>query len=427
LAPITSGNLTINDACPYYDWTPITNGFTFTNKAYAEYFFCSFVPTQVNADGNVVFEYNIANVNQASPYASYTSYVRQILLTNGDVGTEGPIPYTTGNGPSIQLGGALNGALIPAGTATFSIYWIPSSTPSPTPSPSPSATESPTPSPSASPEPTPTPTSTPTPSPSESPSPTPSPSATCTPVPLPVTSGLVGWFDASNTATINGGTPTNGVQVSSWGNSTTNATWAGMVQATANKQPTWFSDGTVAGSYLLFDNSNDGMSSSGSYNFGASTAFTLIVMEDCFATVGNQRITAQGSASNILVSLNQYGPPTPIAAYYASGIVSNVLSGTGKHNGALVHTAGGGNTYYLDGTNQTTATVNNTAAFGQLNLGASGFTPLQPANTKVLEVLMYNIVLTASEIAQISDYLQCKWTNPGPTAQPTTTPTPTPT
>jgi hypothetical protein len=181
----------------------------------------------------------------------------------------------------------------------------------------------------------------------------------------------------------------------------------------------------------LFDNTSgangDGMSSSGSYNFGASTAFTLIVMEDCFATVGNQRITAQGSASNILVSLNQYGPPTPIACYYASGIVSNVLSGTGKHNGALVHTAGGGNTYYLDGTNQTTATVNNTAAFGQLNLGASGFTPAQPANTKVLEVLMYNRALSAAEVTQVSDYLQCKWTNPGPTAQPTTTPTPTPT
>lgn len=293
------------------------------------------------------------------------------------------------------------------------------------PLPTPNAPTCP-PSPSASP----TPTTTPTPSPSESPTPTPSPSATCTPIALPITKNLFGWFDASDTSKINGGTPTNGVAVSSWTNSRTNPTWAGMVQSTAAKQPTWFSDGTVAGSYVLFDNTaganSDGMTSSGSYTFGISTAFTIIVMEDAPASISSSHRTVQSSAINALISLNQYGGATPIGAFYNSGIVSSYQSGTGKHNGALVHTAAGGNTYYVDGIDRTTGSVTNTAGFGQMCLGGAGANPNEPANTKVLEVLMYNSALSAADIESISSYLQCKWTNPGPTPQPSVEPTPTP-
>jgi hypothetical protein len=308
-----------------------------------------------------------------------------------------------------------------------------SPTPSPSESPTPSPTESPTPSPSPSesltPSPTATPTSTPTPSPSESPSPTPSPSATCTPVPLPVTSGLVGWFDASNTATINGGTPTNGVQVSSWGNSTTNATWTGMQQATSVKQPTWFSDGTVAGSYVLFDNTAganaDGMTTNGAYSL--SGACTIVVMEDAPASISPSHRTVQSSSINALISLNQYGGPTPIGCFYGASIVSGYQSGTGKHNGIMTKSAANAIKYYVDGTDRTSGTPTSTSNWAQVCFGGAGANANEPANTKVLEVIVYDRELSAAEVTQVSDYLQCKWTNPGPTPQPTTTPTPTPT
>ena len=311
----------------------------------------------------------------------------------------------------------------------------PTCPPSPSPSPSPTLTPSPTPSVTESPTPTESPTSTPTPSASASPTPTPSPSATCTPAPLPVTSGLVAQFDASDTNKINTGAPSNGAQVSSWGNSITNATFAGMQQATSVKQPTWFSDGTIAGTYVLFDNTattnGDGMTTNGAYSIGASTPFTIVVMEDCGTQgPGTQHRTIQSSTINALISLNQYGiPPSQIAAYYASGIVSNYQSGTGKHNGILTRSAANSIKYYVDGTDRTSAPFTNSTAFSQLCFGAAGASPTEPANTKLLEVLVYNRELSAAEVVQVSDYLLCKWTNPGPTPQPSTTPpsTPTPT
>jgi alpha-tubulin suppressor-like RCC1 family protein len=308
-----------------------------------------------------------------------------------------------------------------------------SPTPSPSESPSPTPTESPTPSPSPSESPTLTPTFTPSPTPSPSPSPTPSPTATCTPVPLPVTSGMVGWFDASDTSKINGGTPTNGVQVSSWGNSTTNATWTGMQQATSVKQPTWFSDGTVAGSYVLFDNTAganaDGMTTNGAYSL--SGACTIVVMEDAPASISPSHRTVQSSSINALISLNQYGGPTPIGCFYGASIVSGYQSGTGKHNGIMTKSAANAIKYYVDGTDRTSGTPTSTSNWAQVCFGGAGANANEPANTKVLEVIVYDRELSAAEVTQVSDYLQCKWTNPGPTPQPTigpatASPTPSP-
>lgn len=159
------------------------------------------------------------------------------------------------------------------------------------------------------------------------------------------------------------------------------------------------------------------MTTNGAYS--STGAFTLVVMEDCFASVSAQHITAGSSAANIIMSLNQYAGTSPLAAYFVNGIVSSTLSGTGKHNGIMVKNASNQARYYLDGIDRTTTVRTSATNFAQLCLGAAGFTNNQPANTKLLEVLFYDRELTASEITQTSNYLTQKWITPAATPMPT--------
>jgi hypothetical protein len=184
-----------------------------------------------------------------------------------------------------------------------------------------------------------------------------------------------------------------------------------MAQDVVAKKPTYITDGTPAGSYILFNNLANALTSSGMFNdetYALSGAYTIMVIEDCFAVISSGHRTVQSAVQNCLISLNQYSG----LSCYQNTVVSTFLSGAGKHNGIMTKTAGNDITYYVDGTDRGTA--NNATNWGIVCFGGEGTSGSQnePANTKLLEVLVWDKALDAGEIASAVTYSQGKWGTP---------------
>jgi hypothetical protein len=208
------------------------------------------------------------------------------------------------------------------------------------------------------------------------------------------------WFDASNSASL--GNPSNGDPITDWNNIGNLPLITKMTQSNPVKKPLY----NAANKYLEFDDTNDGMIQSGSYNFTGINQ-TIVVIEDCRSTVGTSKRTLQSTAGNCLISLNQYAG---LSVFWNGNVISTTLSGTGKHIGVINIDISGNAIYYID--NVPNGASSGLVTWGGMALGAEGAAPAEPANTNLCEIIVYDRSLSPSEMNDLNIYAQTKWGTP---------------
>lgn len=215
-------------------------------------------------------------------------------------------------------------------------------------------------------------------------------------------SGLAAWYDASVSTSV---TLTSGF-VSQWRDLSGNGLHLSQ-SIEANRPGTSTVNGRTA---IDFDGSNDSISTTSEVTPG--TVFCVHVID---STAGQSIYGVQSgsgatvrSASLIFSSLGEYR-----AQSVASGFNAGFSGGSKTANARIaVHTfsgtavAGRLDGVAFGGTNTTTGTNVNGVWLGVRNIGG---TLSLPMDGKICEHLIYNTVLSASNITRIERYLAAKW------------------
>lgn len=236
---------------------------------------------------------------------------------------------------------------------------------------------------------------------------------------LPVTDGLVMHLDASQI------TATDGDPIATWADlsgATNDAT-----QTTAGAQPAYVASNAAFNDLatVSFDGTDDYMNLDGS--IVTVNSFTLFIVGNLDVTgVEQYFISGQGGDGNDRLRVAGYG--------WGDGYMTRVgntgdanLGGpqdTAAHVIAVTGTAAG----WLDGGDKVTVGTNTAGALNPSDfiMGAyydSGDFPRNLLTGDIAEVVLYNVVLTDEQVAQMNEYLRLKYkptqaaTNPSPTGE----------
>jgi len=322
----------------------------------------------------------------------------------------------------------------PTPTATSTPSPTPTATPlapTDTPTPTPTATSTPSPTPTATSSPTPTPTVTPTPTPTITPTPTNTPTPTPTPTVIPIDPNdpnLQIWYNATNTTNYNPTNPTNETFITSWVDQGTSNPHDANTSGNTGVKPRYRTNIQNGLPALYFDGVNDLFTVNPLTTFHGIQQYTYFIVLKTDAPATNQVMTVMKTSS------------TEVKELYLADISSNWnvgAAGGAATAPATVDTNFHVFTLYFDGT-QTNANVNTQNAL-RMNFRIDGsaqtltFTAnvgsTTNANTTYLyigtdtsgnndfdgyigEIVIYNKLLTLSEIANVEGYLKGKWGTP---------------
>lgn len=220
-------------------------------------------------------------------------------------------------------------------------------------------------------------------------------------------SDLYLWLDASDTSTF---TYSSGSVVSQWNDKSANGYNA--TQATVASQPTRVTSPSTGVDY---DGSNDVLSTTASFDGAAFTIFSVI--RDANMAAGSTIIGAGSGGNDIYLPYmanNNY--------YLQTGVnfgVVNVTQPSGLYAVEMIYNGAGSTNadkakMRINGSNRTltfTGTILSTLSrSGQTTaIGGYDFTPDLPFGGILSELVVYNRILTATELTDIRGYLSTKW------------------
>jgi hypothetical protein len=222
-------------------------------------------------------------------------------------------------------------------------------------------------------------------------------------------SNLYLWLDADDASTF---TYSSGVSVSQWNDKSGNGYHA--TQATVAKQPSRITSPSIS---VDFDGSNDVLSTTATFNGDVFTIFSILRDFDT-APGGGNVIIGEGSGGTDI-----YFPYVSVGTYYfqtntAYGSVAvtqpaglyNVetrYNGAGSTNADKMKARIAGSDRTLSFTNTIESTLSRS---GQTtSIGGYNFTPLYPFSGALSEIIVYNKVLSGTELTEVRDYLSTKW------------------
>lgn len=228
-------------------------------------------------------------------------------------------------------------------------------------------------------------------------------------------SGLIGWYDSADTASMaqntdGTGAVTAGTQVGYWKDKSKTA--AHLTQSTAANRPTWTANAVNGRTALVFDGTNDTLAITSGYTAQNSLAGLTRFMvgassQNCIsATTGGSGPThsfqAFGlkiytySASGVQVQASE--PSIMPLRVYASVFSGAALSLNIYFNNVLQSIVGTG------GTIGSTTGSGGTGLYIGSNLGLNNF-----HGGAIAEYVAFNKVLNAAEMKLVYEYLKKKW------------------
>lgn len=219
-------------------------------------------------------------------------------------------------------------------------------------------------------------------------------------------SGLKAWFDPSKNIILNGS------GVSSWSDTTGTYT---ISQATAINQPTYLTGSLYGGHpYLSFDGSNDRLFANLALGIGTNNFQTVVAFVKFNSNTVNQSALAFNSASSggyviyntaTAVSVGFWNPPVPNllpAAAITLNTNPNMLCLEIDRQAGFIYASANGN---YRGARSAIAANNNNYASGIFEMSRSGFL----ISMHMLDVFIYDKLLTESEFQQLYNYLKAKY------------------
>lgn len=223
---------------------------------------------------------------------------------------------------------------------------------------------------------------------------------------LPIKSGCVTWLDGADDSVF---TYSSGTLVSQWRDKSGNANH--VYQSTTASQPTrnttYSASGSNAKDVVVFDGTNDSLSSTNSLNL--STASTMFVLVRGYTSSSDAGVI---SINNSLSSGITIHNGSLAYFYYGSGGYSTTQNIATSQTNILTKvwtgSTSGNRISYKNGTQgSSNGTMNNTNATGVLRLGQQS----TYLNGLIGEVIIYNRELTAAELNKVHGYLSNKWGN----------------
>ncbi len=215
---------------------------------------------------------------------------------------------------------------------------------------------------------------------------------------LSVTSGLQEWFDASSAASV----VQVGGLVPQWNDLTGNG--RNLAQTNTAYQPTLAASGINGLPSIRFDG-NDAISNT----YNPSTPYTILTVSQMQGTQNARLITA--TSNNWLLGYWNGNADQ----FYAEGSV-RLGGGPTPNNAVHFYAATGSGTLsaLYDGNTQIASNAGGLVAPNGLSLGAwAGNGANEASKADIGEVLLFNRVLSAAELASVATYLNSKWTSAG--------------
>ncbi len=218
---------------------------------------------------------------------------------------------------------------------------------------------------------------------------------------LPVTSGLILWLDASDADTIT----ESGGNVSQWDDKSNAANHA--VQTSSSAQPDTNSSTINSLNVIDFEQGSEFLDFSSRIDFTNTTIF--VVAEPNASSVGGQILSATSANRQTL----RYGSSTTFSWGAGGNVTFSGLSGNQQGiERILVITYDADNlTRSLNIDGSTITNSGNSAYNGSSYIETIGklLSNSPSAGANIAEIIMYNTVLSSSDIATMESYLSDKW------------------
>jgi hypothetical protein len=234
------------------------------------------------------------------------------------------------------------------------------------------------------------------------------------PSPIPTT-GLSGWWDADDTATI---TASAGA-VSAWGDKSPSG--FDVSQATSTKRPTWGATTLNGRNVITFDGTADGLvraspvqivnATTGEWSaFAVARPTTVSGARNIFdQTAGGAQIAQYIRHNGTTVEAIAFSGGSAFTDTVPSAVAANVAKCYSVTRSATAVEI------WVDGVSNgpTVATGTPTVLANQaLTIGANQSAGFQFFQGDIAEVIAYNRVLTTTERQQVESYLKTKWGTP---------------
>jgi len=214
-------------------------------------------------------------------------------------------------------------------------------------------------------------------------------------------SGLAAWYDASDASTI---TDAGAGAVSQWTDKSGNART--LTQGTAGSRPTTGTRTQNGRNVLDFDGSADYMSASSAFTQGTSDTVFVVCLNDDGADSTSQVVYNSDDVSNAHCRLLKVS--TNVWRATSGAALDAGTPNTSAHLLAGVFNGTSGSSLRLDGTSIATGSTGTNSASVSSHVGRNG------AGTAywdgwVAEILHYDSVLSATDIARVEAFLNAKW------------------
>ncbi len=222
-------------------------------------------------------------------------------------------------------------------------------------------------------------------------------------------SGIQLWLDSSDSGTLfqdtSGTIPVvnEGDPVGLWRDKSGNAKHA--TQSTNANRPLFKTSVQNSKNVLRFDGSNDGMAGSDT-GFSTTTSTVFVICKSAIAGIDNYPFMFGTDAATQLVGLTTYNNQMQITQYGASTFVAfttnawNIIYFTKSSNNWTMN---------LNGTSASTTMTTSTVLSGNYGIGFNKSGNRAFFNGDIAEVILYNSVLSTSQIQQVQAYLNQKW------------------
>lgn len=220
------------------------------------------------------------------------------------------------------------------------------------------------------------------------------------PVTEPPVAGYVGWWDASDTATIT----ESGGAVSAWADKS--ASGFDVSQSTAGNKPTTGA-ATINGRNVLSFATNDFLAraTTPSWSLVALTIFAVWEL----TTTGTYQVVIEDSAGSN--SVNVLNTDVGYMAESAGIAVTGVGSAMGLHQYTAVYISGGTQSkLFRDGAQDGATSSTGSATWTGLTIGSRAGS--YPTNGKLAEFIVYDSALGTTDREAVEAYMKAKWGTP---------------
>lgn len=212
-------------------------------------------------------------------------------------------------------------------------------------------------------------------------------------------SGLTVWTDAQSTDL---GIVPLWVDKSGYGNN--------ALQSNASYQPINTANQINTKQALVLDGSNDYMATAAFAGGNLTISTMFFVAKRAVSGVGSAGMyLADGIDSSNRQAILSTDTTQILWSFAGGGVNTSTVADTATHIHCCTFAGDASSTYYLDGINIGTANIGSNQLAG-LTIGAR-YNLIQFLNGIIGEVIIYNRVLSATEITQINNYLANKWWN----------------